>query len=419
MILGTIGYMAPEQARGEAVAAEADVFSLGVVLYELVTGRHPFMAASQLGTLNALLWETPEPPSLLNPELPRALDQLILESLQKDRRLRPGASEVMYRLALAHDSNIATALSAVTVSTRRLSASTNVVGREDELAAMNHEFDRAHRGKARHGRHLRRSGVGKTTLVEAFVSRARGTRRAGRASAAAGAPNGSPAARRTCRCSRRSRASSGASSSAASRASSARSRRAGTRSSCRPTENDSSAARLAAETAGGSQERLKREIASLLEEAGRMQPIVLWFDDVHWADPSTTDLLGYPGETARQHAAAHHRHRTPVGAGAVAPSVPVAEARSAGPWALPRDRAVVSERSRHRAVHRAPVSRTRVSARLRRTDSRSHRRQPALHGRRAARSAAAAGHPAAGRPVDDRRRTCRRSPASCPNRCAA
>ena len=72
LILGTIGYMAPEQARGETVTAEADVFSLGVLLCELVTGRHPFMAASQLGTLNALLWETPEPPSLLNPELPRA-----------------------------------------------------------------------------------------------------------------------------------------------------------------------------------------------------------------------------------------------------------------------------------------------------------------------------------------------------------
>ena len=60
-----------------------------------------------------------------------------------------------------------------------------------------------------------------------------------------------------------------------------------------PSENDSSAARLAAETAGGSQERLKREIAALLEEVGRIQPVVLWFDDVHWADPSTTDLLGY------------------------------------------------------------------------------------------------------------------------------
>ena len=58
-------------------------------------------------------------------------------------------------------------------------------------------------------------------------------------------------------------------------------------------ENDSSAARLAAETAGGSQERLKREIAALLEEAGRIQPVILWFDDVHWADPSTTDLILY------------------------------------------------------------------------------------------------------------------------------
>jgi serine/threonine protein kinase len=145
-ILGTIGYMAPEQARGEAVAAEADVFSLGVVLYELVTGRHPFMAASQLGTLNALLWDTPEPPSLLNPELPRALDQLILESLQKDQRLRPGASEVMYRLALAHDSNIATALSAVTVSPRRGRQRRTSSGARTP-AALNHEFERAHRAK--------------------------------------------------------------------------------------------------------------------------------------------------------------------------------------------------------------------------------------------------------------------------------
>jgi adenylate cyclase len=58
-------------------------------------------------------------------------------------------------------------------------------------------------------------------------------------------------------------------------------------------ENDSSAARLAAETAGGSQERLKREIAALFEEIGRMQPVVICLDDIHWADPSTTDLIGY------------------------------------------------------------------------------------------------------------------------------
>ena len=58
-------------------------------------------------------------------------------------------------------------------------------------------------------------------------------------------------------------------------------------------DNESSAARLAAETAAGSQERLKRELAALFEELGRMQPVVLCFDDMHWADPSTTDLLAY------------------------------------------------------------------------------------------------------------------------------
>ena len=292
LILGTIGYMAPEQARGEAVAAEADVFSLGVVLYELVTGRHPFLAASQLGTLNALLWETPEPPSLLNPELPRALDQLILESLQKDQRLRPGASEVMYRLALAHDSNIAIALSAVTVAPRRLSGTSNVVGREDELAALNHEFERAHRGKARLVVVSGEAGVGKTTLVEAFVSELE--------------ERGQPVRVGRGRCSERLAGSEAYLPVLEALESLQRHEQLGSLTRLiralapswyaqlmPPTENDSSAARLAAETAGGSQERLKREIASLLEEAGRMQPIVLWFDDVHWADPSTTDLLGY------------------------------------------------------------------------------------------------------------------------------
>src|SRR5690349_18184632 len=100
LLLGTIAYVAPEQARGEMITQEADVFALGVMLYELVTGRHPFAAPSQMGTLHALMWEAPEPPSFVNHELPRAIDQLIVEMLQKDPRLRPGASEVMYRLNL-------------------------------------------------------------------------------------------------------------------------------------------------------------------------------------------------------------------------------------------------------------------------------------------------------------------------------
>src|SRR4051812_36095637 len=116
LIIGTVGYMSPEQARGDTVAPEADIFAFGAVLYELTTGRHPFMAASQLGTLHALMWETPEPPSLINAEIPRALDQLILEMLQKDARLRPGAGEVLYRLGVAPRASLATPPAALSVS---------------------------------------------------------------------------------------------------------------------------------------------------------------------------------------------------------------------------------------------------------------------------------------------------------------
>jgi predicted ATPase len=291
LILGTVGYMAPEQARGEPVSAEADIFSLGVVLYELVTGRHPFAAASQLGTLHALLWDTPEPPSLLNPELPRAIDQLILETLQKDTRLRPGASEVMYRLALAHDSNIATALSSVAVSRPR-PVQANVVGREQELDALAHEFDRALRGKARLVVVSGEAGAGKTTLVEAFVRQL--------------AERGEPVRVGRGRCSERLAGSEAYLPVLEALDSLQKNEQLGSVSRLiralapswyaqlmPPSDNDSSAARLAAETVGGSQERLKREIASLLEEIGRIQPVILWFDDVHWADPSTTDLIGY------------------------------------------------------------------------------------------------------------------------------
>ncbi len=94
LILGTVRYMSPEQTQGEPLSPATDVFSLGVVLYELATGRHPFEAESHQAVIRHILSEMPLPPSRLNPEVSSNLERLILEMLQKDPRLRPTAREV-------------------------------------------------------------------------------------------------------------------------------------------------------------------------------------------------------------------------------------------------------------------------------------------------------------------------------------
>src|SRR5262249_13822632 len=98
-VLGTARYMSPEQARAEAAGGASELFSLGIVLFELVTGHHPFRAASPIGTLHAILSQAPLRPSLLNPEVPAALECLILRMLEKEPRLRPTAAEVDAALA--------------------------------------------------------------------------------------------------------------------------------------------------------------------------------------------------------------------------------------------------------------------------------------------------------------------------------
>jgi serine/threonine protein kinase len=98
-VLGTARYMSPEQARAETASSASDLFSLGIVLYELVTGQHPFPADSPMGTLRAVQSQPALRPSLRNPEIPAALEALILQMLQKEPRLRPTAAKVDKALA--------------------------------------------------------------------------------------------------------------------------------------------------------------------------------------------------------------------------------------------------------------------------------------------------------------------------------
>lgn len=88
VIPGTTGYMSPEQVRGEEIDTRSDLFSLGVVLYEMSTGRRPFRGKNRVLVMDAILNSRPAAPSQIIGTLPASLDTIIAKLLEKDRRLR-------------------------------------------------------------------------------------------------------------------------------------------------------------------------------------------------------------------------------------------------------------------------------------------------------------------------------------------
>ncbi len=105
-IKGKLRFMSPEQLKGKDTDARTDVFSLGVSTYWLLTGHRPFDGDSDVDVMQAILEKDPKSPRRLNPKIPPALDELVLQALAKDRARRTGsarAMEIMFERAVDAD----------------------------------------------------------------------------------------------------------------------------------------------------------------------------------------------------------------------------------------------------------------------------------------------------------------------------
>src|SRR6185369_7364981 len=88
VIMGTVNYMSPEQAKGERVDERTDIFSLGALIYEVLAGKPPFAGGNAIETMGSILNKDPVPLSRLTPEVPQELERIVNKALRKDREER-------------------------------------------------------------------------------------------------------------------------------------------------------------------------------------------------------------------------------------------------------------------------------------------------------------------------------------------
>jgi serine/threonine protein kinase len=173
MMVGTVSYMPPEQAIGGEVTPRSDLYSLGALLYELVTGRPPFVGDEAVAIIGQHLNASPVSPVWHNANLPSSLEALILTLLEKDPTKRPESAAAV-RESLEHLLSAPQALSAEPAGTVPLVENPmygrTFVGRESELKQLQTAFDAATSGRGSLALVVGEPGIGKTSVCEQLAT---------------------------------------------------------------------------------------------------------------------------------------------------------------------------------------------------------------------------------------------------------
>ena len=291
-ILGTISYMSPEQTRGEALDERSDIFALGGVLYEAATGKLPFSGPSILSIMHEIASVEQPAPSSVKTDLPREFDQVIARAVAKDKNLRY-ASATEFKEALRNLRAVSAEIFLSFTTTPGAAVSqgpSDFVGREPELKRLGELLRRTFEGSGGIIFITGEPGIGKTTLTEEFlnssrrgfpgllVTRGRCVEQYGTGEAylpfleATGSLLGGLARDRVANVFRT---------------------HAPTWCLQLPAAFASTGAldRLQQETIGATKERMLREMGDALGALASEAPVVLLLEDLHWADPSSVDLL--------------------------------------------------------------------------------------------------------------------------------
>jgi hypothetical protein len=263
-VIGTLRYLSPEQARGEAVSPASDLYALGITLYELLTGRTPFTDPDPSALLAQHLVSPPQPPSDHEPAIPPALERLVLDLLAKRPEDRPAAA-----------GTVAGALAAMLAGPAEYVPASrgNLVGRDATMARLSAAWEQALAGRPRIVVLTGEPGIGKTRCAEELARRVERTG-GGVAWGVCAEPGGASAYWPWTRALRE----------------------LGSTQAGGPLEqllggHPSAAATLSGPELDEARFRLFDAVATALDRSSRERPLLVMLEDLHWADRSSLDLL--------------------------------------------------------------------------------------------------------------------------------